>query len=54
MIKGLFPATRTTETQGNYQMKVIFKHVQTRLVASNGPLLDHCQIGWGRKVVFII
>ena len=48
--KAYLPATRTTETQGSYQGKLIFKHVQIRLVASNeplircGPLLD-----WLRK-----
>ena len=35
----IYPATRTTEAGGNYEGKVIFKHVQIRLVASNEPLM---------------
>ena len=31
--------TRTTEARGSYEDKVIFRHVQTRLVASNEPLM---------------
>ena len=44
------PTERTTEARGNYEGKVIFKHVQIRLVVSNeslmgcGPLPD-----WLRK-----
>ena len=34
------PEERTTEARGNYEGKVIFKHVQIRLVASNEPLID--------------
>ena len=37
--KAYLPATRTTEVRGNYEGKVIFKHVQIRLVASNEPLM---------------
>ena len=37
--KTYLPATRTTEVQGNYEDKVVFKHVQIRLVASNKPLM---------------
>ena len=37
--KVYLPATRTTEAQGNYQGKVIFKNVQIRLVSSNDPLM---------------
>ena len=37
--KAYSPTTRTTEAQGNYEGKVIFKHVQIRLVASNEPLM---------------
>ena len=37
--KTCLPAERTTEAQGNYEGKVIFKHVQIRLVASNEPLM---------------
>ena len=37
--KGYLPATRTTEARGNYEGKVIFKHVQIKLVASNEPLM---------------
>ena len=33
------PATRTTEARSNYEGKVIFKHYQIRLVASNEPLM---------------
>ena len=45
--KAYLPATRTTETQGYYQGKAIFKRFQLRLVASNellmgcGPISDH-------------
>ena len=31
--------TRTTEVRGNYEGKVVFKHVQVKLVASNEPLM---------------
>ena len=37
--KAYLPATRTTEVRVNYEGKVVFKHVQTRLVASNKPLM---------------
>ena len=37
--KAYLPATRTTEVRVNYQGKVVFKHVQIRLVASNEPLM---------------
>ena len=37
--KAYLPTTRTTEARGNYEGKVIFKHVQIRLVASNEPLM---------------
>ena len=37
--KAYLPATRTTEVRGNYEGKVVSKHVQTRLVASNEPLM---------------
>ena len=37
--KAYLPATRTTEARGNYEGKVIFKHVQIRLVASDEPLI---------------
>ena len=37
--KAYLPTERTTEARGNYEGKVIFKHVQVRLVASNEPLL---------------
>ena len=37
--KAYLPATRTTEVRGNYAGKVVFKHVQIRLVASNEPLI---------------
>ena len=37
--KAHLPTTKTTEVRGNYESKVIFKHVQIRLVASNKPLI---------------
>ena len=37
--KVYLPATRTTEVRGNYEGKLVFKHVQIRLVASNEPLM---------------
>ena len=37
--KVYLPAERTIEARGNYEGKVIFKHVQIRLVASNKPLM---------------
>ena len=42
--------TRTTEVRGNYEGKVVFKHVQVRLVASNEPLMGCRQLpDWLRK-----
>ena len=38
--KAYLPTTRTTELQGNYEGKVVFNHVHTRLVASNEPLMS--------------
>ena len=37
--KAYLPATRTTEVQDNYKGKVVFKHIQIRLMASNDPLM---------------
>ena len=37
--KTYLPATRTTQAEDNYEGKVIFKHVQISLVASNEPLM---------------
>ena len=37
--KAYLPFTRTTEVPANYEGKVIFKHVQIKLVASNEPLM---------------
>ena len=37
--KAYLLAERTTEARGNYEGKVIFKHVQIRMVASNEPLM---------------
>ena len=37
--KAYLPATRTTKVKGNYQGKVVFKHVQIKLIASNEPLM---------------
>ena len=36
--KAYLPAERTTEARGNYEGKVVFKHVEIRLEASNKPL----------------
>ena len=33
------PATKTTQVQGNYESKVIFRHVQIILVASNKRII---------------
>ena len=38
------PAARTTEARGNYEGKVIFNHVQIRLVVSNEPLMGCAQL----------
>ena len=38
--KAYLPAKRTTGARSNYEDKVIFKHVQIRLVTSNKPLMD--------------
>ena len=37
--KAYLPTTGITEERGNYEGKVIFRHVQIRLVASNEPLI---------------
>ena len=37
--KTYLPATRTTQAEDNYEGKVIFKHVQISLLASNEPLM---------------
>ena len=37
--KAYLLATRTNEVRRNYEGKVVFKHVQIRLVASNEPLM---------------
>ena len=37
--KAYMPATRTTKVKGNYQDKVLFKHVQIKLIAMNEPLM---------------
>ena len=37
--KAYLPYTRITEVRGNYEDKVVFKHIQMRLVASNKPLM---------------
>ena len=38
--KAYLPSTRTTKVRGNYEGKVVFKHVQIRLVVSNEPLMS--------------
>ena len=52
--KAYLPAERATEIRGNYKGKVIFKHVQIRLVASNEPLIG-CESlpDWLRKKRYI-
>ena len=48
--KAYLPTTRTTEVRGNYEGKVIFKHVQIKLVASNEPLMGCKQLpDWLRQ-----
>ena len=49
-LKAYLPTDRTTEARDNYEDKVIFKHVQIRLVASNEPLMG-CGLlpGWLRN-----
>ena len=37
--KAYLPASRTIETPGSYEGKVVFLHVQVRLISSNEPLL---------------
>ena len=37
--KAYLPATRTTKVKGNYQGKVVFKHVEIKLIVSNEPLM---------------
>ena len=37
--KAYLPTTRITEVRGNYESKVVFNHVQIRLVAPNEPLM---------------
>ena len=36
--KAYLPATRTPKVKGNYQGKVVLKHVQIKLITSNEPL----------------
>ena len=44
------PTTRTTEVRDNYERKVVLKHVQIRLVASNEPLMACGPLpGWLRN-----
>ena len=38
--KAYLPATRTTKARGFHESKLIFRHVQIRLVASNKPLMS--------------
>ena len=52
--KAYLPATRTTEVRGSYEGKVIFKHVQVRLVASNEPLMGCGQLpDWLKKTLYL-
>ena len=53
--KSYLPATRKTQALGSYEGKVIFKHVQIRLVASNEPLMGCGPLSdWLRKNVFML
>ena len=48
--KAYLPATRTTKVKRNYQGKVVFKHVQIKLIASNEPLMGSGHLPeWLRK-----
>ena len=52
--KAYLPATRTTEARGSYEGKVIFRHVQIRLVASNQPLMGCGALrDWLRRKSFV-
>ena len=53
--KVYLPATRTTKVKGNYQGKVVFKHVQIKLIASNEPSMGcgPCQSGCKRRGVLM-
>ena len=47
--KAYLPTTRTTEVRDNNEGKVVFKHIQIRLVASNKPLMGCGPLpGWLR------
>ena len=37
--KAYLPATRTIESRGAYQGRVVFKHVRIKLISSNEPLM---------------
>ena len=37
--KAYLPATRTIESRGAYQGRVVFKHIHIKLIASNEPLM---------------
>ena len=37
--KAYLPPTRTTKVKGNYEGKVVFQHIQIKLIASNKPLM---------------
>ena len=39
--KAYLPATITAQVRGNYEAKVVFRHVQIRLLASNEPLMGY-------------
>ena len=48
---------RTTKARANYEDKVIFKHVQISLVASNDPLIDCGPLpDWlrGKRCIYVI
>ena len=52
--KAYLPITRTTEVRGNYEGKVVFKHAQIRLVASNEPLMGCGPLpDWLKKTLYL-
>ena len=52
--KPYLPAEIITQAWGHYEGKVIFKHAQIRLVASNGPLMGCGPLpDWLRKKRYI-
>ena len=55
--KAYLPATRTNEVRGNYEVTVVFKNVQIRLVASKEPLMGCGRLpDWvrGKRCIYAI